>query len=76
MRYFLILPFFFHFIQSKANFEMNDNMRNAYSHIISLDINNANILLNNEKKINPHKRRKVIPILGNIKNYHAYVEAS
>ena len=54
MRYFLILPFLFHFIQSQADFKMNDNMRNAYSHIISLDINNANILLNNEKKINPH----------------------
>ena len=33
---------------------MSDNMKNAYSYILSLDINNAKVVLKNEKKINPN----------------------
>ena len=33
---------------------MSDNMKNAYSYILSLDINNAKAVLKNEKKINPN----------------------
>ena len=35
-----------------------------------------NLLKASAKKINPHKRRKVYPLLGNIKSYHNYVEQS
>ena len=33
-----------------------------------------NLLKASAKKINPHKKRKVIPLLGNIKNWHATVD--
>ena len=33
-----------------------------------------NLLKASAKKINPNKRRKVIPILGNIKNFHESVK--
>jgi hypothetical protein len=33
-----------------------------------------NLLKASSKKINPHKKRKVIPLMGSIKKYHADME--
>ncbi|MEE2954199.1 MAG: hypothetical protein VX347_03405 [Bacteroidota bacterium] len=54
MRYFLILFFLASSFQLEAKFEVNDNMKNAYSYIINLDIENAKNLLSKERQINPN----------------------
>ena len=36
-----------------ASFEMNDNMKSSYAHIIDLDFNQASVFLNSEKESNP-----------------------
>ena len=33
-----------------------------------------NLLKASSKKINPHKKRKIIPLMGSIKKYHADIE--
>jgi len=33
-----------------------------------------NLLKASSKKINPHKKRKIIPLMGTIKKYHADID--
>jgi hypothetical protein len=36
-----------------ASFDMNENMKSSYAHIIDLDFNQALVFLNSEKESNP-----------------------
>ena len=54
MRYFFyIITFLLISKDAYSNFELNNNIQNAYSNIISLNFNEAQKFLSQEKEVNP-----------------------
>ena len=54
MRYFFyIITFLLFSKDAYSNFELNNNIQNAYSNIISLNFNEAQKFLTQEKEVNP-----------------------
>jgi hypothetical protein len=54
MRIILSLSFLFFFSESNAQFLNNQNIQNAYSHILNLEFSSAKKFLDIEKEINPN----------------------